>query len=256
MFRKQLAFISALLLSITLTACGSDTTSTTAAAIDTSNKEDVGRAIIQGLEEALASDSAPVNRQLSNTNKVYIDLSSTLCVTGSAGYDVSATSGYYDYDLCTDASGVTYDGTITYTAAYTSNTDFSYSMTYTDFSISSSLYSSTFSGTYSCTLSGTLVDCSFSSLTTYAGVTYDIENITITADLSGYDFSYSMNSSSYGDITVSTSTPISFNCTGSSHPDTGSISFTGVNGSSGTITFDSCTSFTVTVDGVADTYNY
>lgn len=248
-------YLGVVLISLLMLGCDSGGTDTPANPITNTNKEEVSRAISTAMQEVIASDSAPLSLQPARniTPDARVDYSSFCTGGGSASYTYTTSSFVYTFTDCVYSYGgytVTYNGTITYTATSTL-----FSLSYNNFSVSSNYgYSESISGSYSCTISGTTYDCSYSSSVSYGSVTYSVGSATLTGDLAtGYSFSYTMSSSTYGTITVSTTSAVTFNC-GNNIPDSGTISFSGANGSSGTITFNDCSSFTVTVDGVSDIY--
>ncbi|MEA3468605.1 MAG: hypothetical protein U9R57_10340 [Thermodesulfobacteriota bacterium] len=180
-----------------------------------------------------------------------------ICTTGTASMNIddSGTFGSVNYSDCTIGYGdygVTVDGSLTFSFT-PSNATFSFnSVTVT----SNSGMSASISGDLSCTYSAGAADCNFSFETSYGGVTYSVTHTSISGDpSSGYTVNYEMSSAAYGTIFVATTNPVTFNCS-NGYPDSGSVTFTGANGFSGSIAFNSCTSYTVTVDGVSTPYTW
>jgi hypothetical protein len=92
--------------------------------------------------------------------------------------------------------------------------------------------------------------CSYSS--DYVGDdgnTYRLENFSVTgSDSAGYNVSATFYHPEYGSVNVTTTSPVLFNCSPDPQPGSGTLSFAGANGTSGSITFDSCTSYTYCYD--------
>ena len=81
------------------------------------------------------------------------------------------------------------------------------------------------------------------------GKTYRMENFSVTgSDSTGYNVSATFYHPDYGSVDITTTTPILFNCAPNPQPGSGSLTFMGANGTSGSITFDSCTSYTYCYD--------
>lgn len=259
MFPAIIRSLTLILLSFMFISCASeDDTTTPALAIDSTNAEEVGTAVVEGLKNVVASDSAPssIPGSLRGTPDSRID-ASYLCGSGSADYTVSSngSSGTLTYTNCTYSSGgysITYNGSMSFSYSSTS-----YSISYNNFTFTDSNgYSESFSGSLSCTTTASSYDCDYSTTVASGSVSYSVSNTSLTGDAtSGYSASYTMTSSTYGTITVTTTSPITFNCT-NGYPDSGEISFTGENGSSGSLTFDNCSSYTITINGVGTSYNW
>ena len=99
---------------------------------------------------------------------------------------------------------------------------------------------------------GTLLTCNASDCemsAVYAGpdgVVYRVADVGVVGDsTSGYSVDASYCHGTHGCLTVMTDSPIVFSCS-NGRPESGSISFSSTGGSSGSITFNSCTSYTVT----------
>jgi hypothetical protein len=224
------------------------------------NAPEISGAVVVGLQNIVASDSTSslLAGGGSYQTKSSISPDFQICTTGSASVtlDDSGTSGTVDYKECTIGYGdynVTFDGAVTFRI-----TESTFIYTFDSVTVTSNFnLSASISGDLSCTFSaGADYHCSYSFNTSYAGIDYSIDNTAISGDpAGGYTVSYEMSSSTYGTISVATTSPITFNCS-NGHPDSGSVIFTGVNGSSGSVTFDSCTSYTLTVDGVSNSYTW
>ena len=114
----------------------------------------------------------------------------------------------------------------------------------------------TFSFNGTCSVSGSTVGtCTYSSSFTGSdGRTYAMANISVSGDdFSGYSVSGSVTDPDHGVITITTTTPVLFNCS-NGNPSSGQIVITG--SGSATVTYNDCDSFTVTFDGAPTTYNW
>lgn len=90
------------------------------------------------------------------------------------------------------------------------------------------------------------------------GATYRIGDYSVSGNASsGYTVTATFFHPVYGQVDVTTDTPVTFNCS-TGNPDAGVIRFTSTNGTFGTITFNDCSSYTIVwSDGVGggDTIN-
>jgi len=78
------------------------------------------------------------------------------------------------------------------------------------------------------------------------GSSYSISDANVYGnEFDGYNVNAEYCNTSYGCLTIETPEPIMFDCS-NGNPSTGSIIFTSDNGSNGSITFDSCDSYTIT----------
>lgn len=115
----------------------------------------------------------------------------------------------------------------------------------------------TFNGTCSLPSDPQQLDATCSYESTYTGVdgnTYSIADISVSGDeISGFTVNGSMTHPEHGDITITTTTPVTFNCAGDT-PDAGEIVVSGHG--EAIVTFDNCDQFSVTYDGVLTTYNW
>lgn len=75
------------------------------------------------------------------------------------------------------------------------------------------------------------------------GTVYRMGDLNVSEDVSGFYVSGTFYHPDYGSVTLSTTTPMTFNCAPSPQPDSGELAFTGVS-SSGRIIFDSCLGYT------------
>jgi hypothetical protein len=98
--------------------------------------------------------------------------------------------------------------------------------------------------------------CSYDADWSEGGSSYRIESATVAGDSgSGYEVNVKVYDTTNGYVEVDTTVKVTFNCS-NGNPGSGAANFMGADSSSGTVNFDSCTGFTVTVDGVGTTYSW
>jgi hypothetical protein len=267
--------IAAALITLT-TACssggGDSTPAIVNATITDENAQDLATAATEGIKQAVNSDSytpfaktdneSPIEKvtvlaaqQASQQPALAEDFN--FCETGSvSGFDtLGQTGGTVTYDQCVIA-GATIDGTMVISTS-TSGSTTTYSII-ANFTISYLSEVETINYTATCTLdqnAGT-TSCSFSSSGSgIDGRTYTVSNIDIDGnEFTGYTVSATVTDPDHGNITISTSTPVTFNCT-NGQPDAGDITVSDGSNTM-TVTFIDCTSFSLTFDGSTTTYNW
>jgi len=187
------------------------------------------------------------------------ELEFNICSTGTATFTVDTPQGsptssnsmvFVDCVISDDFSTATINGSITMTATSNSAT-LNAQLTISENDIVETV---TFSGT--CSMSnGVLGACSFSS--SFVGIddrTYISSNISVSGNSSsGFSVSGSVTDPDFGVVTISTPTPVLFNCT-NGNPGSGEIIVSG--DGSATVTFNDCDSFTVTHNGSPTNYNW
>lgn len=104
-------------------------------------------------------------------------------------------------------------------------------------------------------ISSASISCSLSS--DFAGIdgrVYRIEDISVSGnEVSGFYVSMTLYDPDHGRVDVSTTQPLTYGCT-LAVPGSGILSLDGENETFATVSFDSCSGFTVTVDGVGNSY--
>jgi hypothetical protein len=140
------------------------------------------------------------------------------------------------------------NGSITISVSGTTET-----VTFTNMTVVYGSETFSFSGTMACS---TVSPYECSTLFVGSdGETYKASSVTVTGDdVSGYSVDATFSDPINGVVTVTTITPITFNCVGSM-PDAGVIAFSSSNGSSGTITFIDCLNYSVDYDDGLGTIN-
>lgn len=260
------------------------TGSTSPAAISASNAEEIGTSATEGVVQAVEADTSgdilPFGVAINNDSTSHlnqklrditrrlldsrrnIDLPLGIVLDGEddfpgIGYcggsitvpdDFGSTSmlnGTIIYNnFCMDAGEgygrMTINGSLIF-----SETETRISMTYRNLTVRYNGETYTMNSTFTCDTSFT--NCTMSSdYTGSDGSTYRMSDVSVSgSDSAGYSVDASFCHPSYGCVTIITTSPITFNCE-NDMPDSGAISYTGANGSSGTISFDNCTSYSGT----------
>lgn len=268
---KSLNYIfgGALALSL-LSACGgggggtSVTTyngSTSQATLSSSNASTYTKATADATENEIQSEDIP--GVLKSSNKMMVVQGKTvnmlmqetvpgICDTGSVDVSGSETSGTIRYSNCTVTNGfdtISVSGTATYT---TSNNFTNFSITYTNFTVTfnGSVTETIENMTIACTNSGS--SCTISSdFTGSDGRVYRIADFTVTGIYPNYTISGRIYHPDHGYVDIAGSVTYS-TCGDTERPTSGSISFTGANGTA-IITFVDCNSFSIDVNSSVTT---
>lgn len=274
--------LSTLLLSssLALVGCSSDSGSssggsakntyagiTTAAKVDGSNAEDFGTASGEAGQQASVSDALPAFASISNTdtggvealtrqlvefvqNRPHTNLPSSYTEAGSCGGSVTIPesaypeSGPHSYSITfNNYCDASIDGNIIFNgrADYSTSDVNSYStftFQYINFTVTQNGETTTLNMTMTCTDSGCSITTDFVSST---GAVHRIADINISGNEStGYNGTMTFYHSAYGYVSVTVSALTYGDC--GIFPDGGTISYTGTDSSSGSITFASdCT---------------
>ena len=185
------------------------------------------------------------------------DVSSSHCPGGgSAIQDIndSGTVTSLTFKDCVEPLGLVINGM----------TSITYNSTWDDFVFQAHIQVSGSSSTHqqdwtvSCTNVKGAPSCEISS--DFMGVDpriYRLTNASVTGnDVSGYNITATIYDPDQGSIQLTTSRSILYNCMEKWIPSTGAISITGSDGSSASISFVSCSQYTVVVDNVGTTYSW
>jgi hypothetical protein len=256
--------------------------STAEAEVETANAEDLGTASASAARQAIVSEGVNgVLRPLPELEDKVLEISPMIAewVAQSVSYaarteDVSA--------VCTgggqaiaDTNDAGTSGTITFTncrfddgngsvISMTGTVDFTYTEVNGEIDSMSLNYnvSVTYQGEtagvnlrISCVNMTSAGSCSISS--DFVGLdnrVYRVIDITVGGDAySGYYVDATVYDPAHGHVSLTTTAPLLFDCpTGA--PSTGTLVITGTNSSSATVSFDSCDQFTVTVNGLGETF--
>jgi hypothetical protein len=255
LLRNLLTFTFSLIL---LTACGgggggggtpTDQNQSSKAVIDVKNEEKLATAategVIQSYKEAILNQKTL--KELIGTET---------CATGSItdNYNASTGAGTISYSLC-DTSSFIYNGSVSITA--TKSGDIGYwRLNYGSFSIDS--ISERMVATCETTISTDTTHCTYSATSTgLDSRSYDISNAEIAGTLlSGYTISATIEDPDYGEISITTESPVYIFSCSEQQPSSGEIKFTDGDSKVISIIFDSCSGYTVSYSGVSNSYSW
>ncbi len=262
--------------SLLLSACSSGGDSAAKEAdITADNAKDLAVAATESTKQAVASEGAPsilktyasqfdtqsFSEKLVQQVQPATDAPdfSTMCSSGSVSSDFNAdyTRGSITFTNCDMGLGAIVNGSVTFEGNYTSSGG-SYSIEYNNFTITYNGITETIDFSMDCTYNNQGEPSCTTSSTAMGidGRTYTVKNMEVSGnDISGYNMTAEVVDPDYGTISVN-ATAVKFDCPAGT-PSTGSITFS-AGGKTGTVTFDSCSSFTVTIDdgAVSTTYNW
>ena len=276
--KKILASFSlAALLVLSLISCGGGSSSsdgvggstgvTGPATITTENQEDIARAASLAAAEVKSGNDAPtafraamsVSSEMTQANEWVVqslellnapigaDASQICTGGGSASVESTSAATVVTYSSC-NLGGITATGTATIVSSSSGDT---FTITYNNFRMTIDGEETVLNATVTCVD----FECTISSeFTDSSGKSYRVDNSSIAGnDSSGYSISATVYDSEYGDIEF-TATAIKFDCS-NGFPSSGSIS---INDGTTTalVTFDSCSSYTVTIEGVAESFTW
>jgi hypothetical protein len=261
------------------------TGSTAEATIDASNAKELATGAASGTQQAVASDAlsgvamrpqatattklaevAPriaqwIGRLDSSTAAKTTDLSADACDAGGSAIaetNDAETVGTITFTNCgmSDMEG----GTLVINGPVTYNTSTSADSLHMVFRVTVTYIgeSQAINMTLACNnISTPSISCSITS--DFAGMdgrVYRIEDLTVSGnDITGYYVDMTFYDPDHGQVDVSTSQALTYNCA-EAVPGTGMLTLHGGSGTSATASFDSCSAYTITVDGVATTYNW
>ncbi|MEW8555538.1 MAG: hypothetical protein AB2605_17195 [Candidatus Thiodiazotropha sp.] len=225
---------------------------TSAAIIDSTNAKDIASGLASGAQQAVVSDL------LSESG---IDASDEVCDAGGradANTNADETEGTITFTNCamSDMQGgtIVLDGIVEFsvnTGADTLSMDFNVTVSYLG-------ESETINLTLACSnISTASLSCSIRS--DFAGIdgrVYRIDDITVSgSEASGYYVSMTLYDPDHGRVDVTTSQPLTYDCA-NGVPGSGMLTLNGGSGTFALVSFDSCSSYTVTVDGVGTSYDW
>ena len=272
--KKILAgFSLATFLVLSLISCGGSSSGdsgsagvTGPATITTENQEDIARAASLAAAEVKSRNDAPtafgaamsVSPEMTQTNEWVLQSlellnsptgidASEICSGGSASIESTISATVVNYNNC-NVGGVNATGTATIVSSSAGDT---FTITYNDFRMVIDGEETVLNATINCVN----LECTISSqFTDSSGKSYRVDNSSITGnDSSGYSISATVYDSEYGDIEF-TATAIKFDCS-NGFPSSGSLSIDDGT-TTALVTFDSCSSYTITIDGVAESFTW
>ncbi|MCU7796553.1 MAG: hypothetical protein KZQ75_05435 [Candidatus Thiodiazotropha sp. (ex Myrtea spinifera)] len=256
------------------------TGATTEARVDTTNSEDLSTAAGSGALQAVVADAASVfaarpvpsleaklleiapriSQWIIPGDNAYAakitDVSTGLCDAGGsaiADTNDAETVGTFIFTDCAMSDGVggvmVLNGTVDYTAA-------------ADLSSLTMVFRVTVSYVGESEFINMTIACSGSSCTVtsdFFGLddrVYRITGISLSGNpTSGFYISATIYDPDHGYVTMTTSSPITFGCP-TGVPGTGVVVLNGAVSTLATISFDSCSAYTVTIDGVGYLFNW
>jgi hypothetical protein len=261
------------------------TGSTAQATIDTSNAKELATGAASGTQQAVASDAlsgtamrpqvTPTSKlgeispriaqwinQLSSPNAAReVDVSSETCDAGGravADTNSDGTQGTITFTNCaiSDMEGGTMvlNGSVVFSANTSSD---SLNMVY-NVSVAYLGETQAINMTLACSnISSPSISCAITSdFEGIDGRVYRIEDLTVSgSEVSGYYVSMSFYDPDHGRVDVTTTQPLTYDCA-EAVPGSGMLSMNGASGTSATVSFDSCSSYTVVVDGVGTSYDW
>ncbi|MCU7815976.1 MAG: hypothetical protein KZQ81_12420 [Candidatus Thiodiazotropha sp. (ex Rostrolucina anterorostrata)] len=261
------------------------TGSTAEATIDASNAKEFSTGAASGTQQAVASDAVSgvaMRPQATPTTKLSelapriaqwidqlrspnaartTDLTAEICDAGGravADTNEAETEGSITFTHCamsdTEGGTVVINGTVTFSANTSGdslNMVFRVTVTYIGESQAINM-------TLACSnISTSSVACSITS--DFAGIDgriYRIEDLSVSgSEISGFYVSMTFYDPDYGRVDVTTTQPLTYDCP-TAVPGSGMLTLSGSSDTFATASFDSCSSYTVTVDGVGATYHW
>jgi len=265
-YNKSLFIIGLLSL---ISACSSDS-GPSPATITADNIQDLSIAATESAKQSVTTTNAnfllkssdQTNSTDTITNKVReivfeAQTLGAICIGGGTYSDnisstSSSASGSITFSQCDTGDGII-DGVVTF-----SGNENNFTITYNNLTISGFGVTETLNATISCTSTNSSFSCTTStSITGIDGRSYAVSNVSVSGNsFSGYNVSASVVDPTHGSITINASS-ILFNCSAPNvgRPSSGTITVTS-GGQSGSVTFDSCSSYTVTYNGVANSYTW
>ncbi len=260
-----------------LSACdSSDSSNTTIATTPTpatltaTNLQDLSIAATESTKQAIASDSANFlakttnnidsNKQITNKVKDIIFNKKSLgnlCIKGTYDDNIAqnntSASGIITFTGCDIGGGITLEGTITFSGSSTS-----FTMVYNNLTITVLNEIQTLNATINCSTVNQETTCEIdTSITGIDGRTFKVNKITVSGNATnGYQVNATVIDPTHGTITVNANT-MKFSCSAPNEgrPSSGNITFSS-NGKTATIVFDSCSTYTATLDGVANSFTW
>lgn len=251
---------------------------TTAADITAVNMEALATAGTEGVKQAVNSNSVPLSfakvskaspvqsltvslaQTASQDPKFVIEDFSSICNGGgTATADGNESNVTITFINCI-IGGIVMNGTVNVTTTVSGNTT-TIALNYTNFSVTFDGKTETFDLQATCTNTdngdGTFTSsCTFDSEALgIDGRTYTVSDISVSGDsLTGYTVSATITDPDHGIITMTTTTPVTFNCT-NGQPDAGVIVVSDGTDTM-TITYIDCNSFSIDFDGSTTTFSW
>jgi hypothetical protein len=261
------------------------TGSTAEATIDASNAKEIATGAASGTQEAVASNALSVvamrpqatprskleelspriaqwiDQLMSPHAAKVFDVSNDICDQGgSAVADTNddETEGTITFNNCTindmEGGSMVLNGAVRYSANISADT---LSMVY-DVTVDYIGESQAINMSLACNdISTPAISCSITSdFEGTDGKVYRMEDITVSGSVSsGFYIGMTFYDPHHGWVDVTTTQPLTYACD-KDVPGSGMFSMNGAGGTSATVSFDSCSAYTVTVNGVGTSYDW
>ena len=255
--------------SLSLISCGGsdggdDENTTGVAIITTENEAALATAATEAAKAAINNAGVGFKKAAKNYEIAEFDMAalvdmSEVCVTGNASTDINENTGngVITYDSC-DFGGVFVNGTVTLTTTNSGDV-WTTSIVYNNFTVSAGGITETLDLTTVCTsnINTGATSCTYDSKTLgIDGRTYSVSGASVSGNsFNGYTVSATVTDPDYGTLSITTNSAITFNCS-NGQPDSGEIQFTDGSGNTVVVTFNSCSSFTVSYNGSSTMYSW
>ncbi|NRB37414.1 MAG: hypothetical protein HRU20_02970 [Pseudomonadales bacterium] len=263
---KKLALASVSVIGLALVGCGSNSDdsgsniNTDAAQITSETSQDLAIAATHANSQAISSEGLPQQRSKTSSSSSIVENSTRLlvtsresidgiCDTGSVDVNIDESgNGSFTYNNCS-ISSITMNGVVNITTA---NEGDEFTAEYSNFTVTSGGETHSFDNfTFSCTgLTTDSFTCTSSTGFTADGVTYRLEEFTVNGD----NVSGTIYHEEHGYVMFSASN-MSYGCD-NGRPQTGTIEISGSEGSSASVIYNDCSSYTVVFDGNSTIYNW
>lgn len=242
-------------------------TGTTAATITSENAEALATAGTEGVKQAVNSNNVSPFAKINNATATgdftvalaqqisqgpsLLEQTIDICDSGSVVMDIDEDTGNgsITYNNCV-IDGSTVNGSATFTSS-TVGSITTTTITFVNFTITTGSETETIDLSAVCTINSdpVSVSCTFNSTALgIDGRTYTVSDVSVSGDsISGYTVSATITDPDHGIVTITTTTPVTFNCP-NGQPGAGVIVVSdGTN--TMTVTYNNCDSFTIDFDG-------
>ncbi|MCP5207991.1 MAG: hypothetical protein H7A01_12350 [Hahellaceae bacterium] len=230
---------------------------TTQAVVTVDNASELAVAAARGIKKVVLDDLNQKKIPFAQSTATGITLN--YCETGSAELIASADNSILQQVLSLNScvvEGVNAQGDVLLTSSpdFTSMNFYFFETSLTD--ASGEVYVLTGTDITCNGVNTQTPSCAFGADWSEGGESYRTENGSLSGSLAaGFNVSVRVFDTKNGYVDVQTNTAVTFNCS-NLNPGSGGASFTGANNTSGLVSFDSCDSLTVTLNGVATSYNW
>ncbi len=253
--------------SISLISCGGDDDDdgdggNSEAVISSTNEEALATAATEAAKAAISTENTPsvgFKRSARGYDLAITQDMSYLCDSGSVNMNIndSTGNGVITYSSC-NISGAIVNGTVDISTSISGNISTT-TIQYNNFSMVYSGQTQSFDMTAVCQTDTSTYETSCTYESDALGIdgrTYSVSDVSVSGNSSsGYSVSATVVDPDHGTLSITTNSAITFNCS-SGQPDSGEIQFTDGDGNSVTVTYTSCTSYSVAYNGVSNTYSW